>query len=127
LYKGLPSLILRQVPYTVGQFVSFEFTLVLVKVLVEPLVGGADGQAKSITGTGAMLISLSAGLLAGAMASVVSQPGDTILSKINQEESEEQSAFANIKNIVVKLGFSGLFLGLGTRLIQVGPLRPHSP
>mmetsp|Transcript_34484 Transcript_34484/g.135672 ORF Transcript_34484/g.135672 Transcript_34484/m.135672 type:complete len:111 (-) Transcript_34484:1695-2027(-) len=66
-----------------------------------------------------MLISLSAGLLAGAMASVVSQPGDTILSKINQEESEEQSAFANIKNIVVKLGFSGLFLGLGTRLIQV--------
>jgi len=119
LYKGLPSLLLRQVPYTVGQFVSFEFTLVLVKLLVEPLVGGADGKTESITGTGAMVISLSAGLLAGAMASVVSQPGDTILSKINQEESEEQSAFANIKNIVLKLGISGLFLGLGTRLVQV--------
>lgn len=36
LFKGLPSLLLRQVPYTVGQFVSFEFTLVVVKHIVEP-------------------------------------------------------------------------------------------
>lgn len=66
-----------------------------------------------------MIISLLAGLMAGSMASVISQPGDTILSKINQEEGEDHGAIAQILSVISKLGFSGLFLGVGTRLIQV--------
>eukprot|EP00188_Purpureofilum_apyrenoidigerum_P001248 Plantae.Rhodophyta-Purpureofilum_apyrenoidigerum.ctg16702.p1 GENE.Plantae.Rhodophyta-Purpureofilum_apyrenoidigerum.ctg16702~~Plantae.Rhodophyta-Purpureofilum_apyrenoidigerum.ctg16702.p1 ORF type:complete len:429 (+),score=45.63 Plantae.Rhodophyta-Purpureofilum_apyrenoidigerum.ctg16702:82-1368(+) len=116
LYKGLFSLLLRQVPYTVGQFVSFEFALVFVKFLVEPFF---RETADTISSSGAMIISTGAGVLAGAMASVISQPGDTILSKINQEESDDSSPVTQVTNMIRKLGFSGLFLGLGTRLVQV--------
>ncbi|KAA8493582.1 Mitochondrial substrate carrier family protein N [Porphyridium purpureum] len=117
LYKGLPSILLKQVPYTVGQFVAFEFAVKLVKLIAELVLGGLE----SISGTGAALISLAAGILAGMIAGVLSHPGDTILSKINQETSSSESStgLEHIVSICRKLGLSGLFLGLGTRLIQV--------
>eukprot|EP00184_Porphyridium_aerugineum_P008849 CAMPEP_0184691536 /NCGR_PEP_ID=MMETSP0313-20130426/366_1 /TAXON_ID=2792 /ORGANISM="Porphyridium aerugineum, Strain SAG 1380-2" /LENGTH=634 /DNA_ID=CAMNT_0027149277 /DNA_START=392 /DNA_END=2296 /DNA_ORIENTATION=+ len=114
LYKGLPSILLKQVPYTVGQFVAFEFSVKFVKVVADLMLGGLD----HISSTGAALISLSAGILAGVFAGIISQPGDTILSKINQEQSEG-SALSQIVKVARNLGFQGLFLGLGTRLLQV--------
>jgi len=114
LFKGLPSMLLKQVPYTVGQFVAFEFALVLVKFVAEL----AMGSMNEISASGAAAISLCSGLIAGVVAGVISQPGDTILSKINQGDSDASP----VHQIVVTakaLGFAGLFLGLGARLVQV--------
>ena len=111
-YKGLPAMLLKQVPYTVGQFVSFELAVTVVKGIVRVFLG--------ITGESAFAsISSIAGLLAGIIAAIISHPGDTILSKINQEESEG-SAVSQIIRVARTTGFVGLFLGLGPRIIQVG-------
>jgi len=114
LYKGMPSVLLKQVPYTVGQFVSFEFFLILVKRMAELASPGQD----KISSTTAAAISMTAGLMAGIVAGVISQPGDTILSKLNQQESEGP-VLHQMLVIARALGPKGLFLGLSTRLIQV--------
>lgn len=114
LFKGLPSILLKQVPYTVGQFMSFEVAVTLVRVLVATFSGLDDAPSP----TTAAAISTVAGLLAGVMAGIISQPGDTILSKINQGESEG-SALAQIARVARALGVRGLFLGLAARLVQV--------
>lgn len=108
LYKGLPAMLLKQVPYTVGQFVSFELSLKFVKYAVKVTF--------NIEKAGA--VSLVAGLLAGVAAGVISHPGDTILSKINQEQSEG-SASAQIARVAKVEGIRGLFVGLLPRLVQV--------
>mmetsp|Transcript_9489 Transcript_9489/g.17115 ORF Transcript_9489/g.17115 Transcript_9489/m.17115 type:complete len:386 (-) Transcript_9489:2427-3584(-) len=116
LFKGLGPILLKQVPYTVGQFVAFEFSVMFVKLVAENLLGGLE----SISSSGAAFISLVAGVMAGMFACVISQPGDTILSKINQEDtSTDGSTTAQILRVTRTLGFSGLFLGLGMRLVQV--------
>jgi len=79
LFKGLPSILLKQVPYTVGQFVAFEYAVLFVKALVATIIGGLD----FISPSGAAAISLFSGLIAGVFAGIISQPGDTILSKVN--------------------------------------------
>lgn len=108
LYKGLPAMLLKQVPYTVGQFVSFELSLKFVKYVVKVMF--------NIEKAGA--VSLVAGLLAGVAAGVISHPGDTILSKINQEQSEG-SAAAQIMRVAKVEGIGGLLVGLLPRLLQV--------
>lgn len=110
-YKGLPAMLLKQVPYTVGQFVSFELVVNLVKRVVM--------FALHVEGPSAMgPIATVSGLLAGIAAAVISHPGDTILSKINQEDSDAP-AFVQIARVARTAGFLGLFLGLGARVLQV--------
>ena len=111
-YKGLPAMLLKQVPYTVGQFVSFEFAVLIVKRIVRALLGDQDA------GSAVASISSFAGLLAGIAAAIISHPGDTILSKVNQEESDG-SAWQQISRVAKAAGFIGLFVGLGPRIIQV--------
>ncbi|CDF32715.1 unnamed protein product [Chondrus crispus] len=110
-YKGLPAMLMKQVPYTVGQFVSFELAVTLVKGFVRTVlrIEGEEAFAS---------ISSIAGLLAGITAAIISHPGDTILSKINQEEGEG-SAWSQIVRVARTAGFAGLFLGLGARVVQV--------
>lgn len=110
-YKGLPAMLLKQVPYTVGQFVAFEMAINMVKVIIQAVTGAEGGSAFAS-------VASIAGLLAGIAAAIISHPGDTILSKINQEESEG-SAWAQIVRVARTLGFAGLFLGLGPRILQV--------
>lgn len=104
-------MLMKQVPYTVGQFVSFELAVTLVKGIVRTLFAIEGEQAFAS-------ISSIAGLLAGITAAIISHPGDTILSKINQEESEG-SAWAQIVRVAKNAGISGLFIGLGARVLQV--------
>lgn len=111
-YKGLPAMLLKQVPYTVGQFVSFEVAVTVVKRVVEAYAGVQEGSSAVAS------ISSVAGLLAGITAAIISHPGDTILSKINQEPSEG-GAMAQILRVARAAGFVGLFLGLGPRILQV--------
>lgn len=112
LFKGLIAMLLKQVPYTVGQFVSFEFSVKVVRTIVHATVGIQDA------GSAVAFISSAAGLLAGIAAAIVSHPGDTILSKINQDESDA-APITQIIRVVRTTGFLGIFVGLGPRLIQV--------
>lgn len=113
LYKGLPAMLLKQVPYTVGQFVSFEFAVIFVKAALYS-VNPTDTNTSTFAS-----VSSFAGVFAGISAAVMSHPGDTILSKVNQEESDG-SPMAQIVRVARATGVPGLFIGLGPRLIQVG-------
>lgn len=57
-----------------------------------------------------LAVSFSGGIFAGICAAVVSQPADTVLSKINQEKVEGSVMKASLR-IMKNLGPSGLFLG----------------
>ncbi|KYR01856.1 mitochondrial substrate carrier family protein [Tieghemostelium lacteum] len=117
LYKGLPPILLKQVPYTMAKFAVFEFTAEKVYATL-----AAQGQTKDkLTDGQKLTVSLGSGVVSGVVAALVSQPADTVLSKINQEKTDAGVGKA-IVNIMKRLGVSGLFLGVGTRCFMVGTL-----
>jgi len=68
-------------------------------------------------------VNLGSGLGAGLVAAVISQPADTLLSKVNKQKGKEgQSITSRLVGLGKDLGFKGLFTGLGARLVMVGSL-----
>lgn len=115
LYKGLPAMLLKQVPYTVGQFAAYEFVAPMVRAVVFAAV-----QANTASASPSLVafVSTVAGLLAGVIAAIISHPGDTILSKVNQDEGEG-GPLLQIQRVVRAAGLDGLFAGLNVRILQV--------
>ena len=63
-------------------------------------------------------VNLGAGIIAGTAAAIISQPADTLLSKINKAPGGEgQSVTSRLVQMAGQLGAKGLFLGLGARYI----------
>jgi len=117
LYKGLPPILLKQVPYTMAKFGVFEYVSDTVYVTLN-----SRGIKRSSLGDNTQLaISFGSGIVAGLAAAVISQPADTVLSKINQEKTDGGVGRA-IWSIMKRLGFRGLFLGVGARCLMVGSL-----
>ncbi|KAF9103832.1 mitochondrial phosphate carrier protein [Mortierella sp. AM989] len=112
-YSGFGPIIFKQIPYTMAKFVVFEHA-------TETILGrlGDPGKLSSSTMTG---VNLAAGLCAGVAAALVSQPADTLLSKINKA-SGTGSISSRLVGLARELGLRGLFLGTSTRLIQVATL-----
>jgi solute carrier family 25 phosphate transporter 3 len=115
LYKGLTPLWARQIPYTVMKFVAFERTVEAFYryVFTKPKNEYTKSQQLSVT--------FASGYIAGVLCALVSQPADTMVSKLNNMKSEG-SNMDNMKKIYAQLGFSGLWRGLGARVIMVGTL-----
>jgi hypothetical protein len=68
-------------------------------------------------------VNLGSGLLAGFAAAIVSQPADTMLSKINKTKGMPgESTVSRLVKIAGELGLRGSFAGLPTRLFMVGGL-----
>jgi len=68
-------------------------------------------------------VNLGSGLLAGFAAAIVSQPADTMLSKINKTKGlPGESTASRLIKIAGELGLRGSFAGLPTRLFMVGGL-----
>ena len=68
-------------------------------------------------------VNLGSGLIAGMAAAVVSQPADTMLSKINKTKGlPGESTTSRLIKIAKELGLRGSFSGLGARLVMVGTL-----
>lgn len=66
-------------------------------------------------------VNLGCGLIAGMAAAFVSQPADTVLSKINKEKGMPGEGTARrIFNIITQLGLRGSYTGIGPRLVMVG-------
>ncbi|KAF2745977.1 mitochondrial phosphate carrier protein [Sporormia fimetaria CBS 119925] len=113
-YSGFGPILLKQVPYTITKFVAFE-------KISEAIYGQLD---KSSMSNGAQtVVNLGSGLLAGFAAAIVSQPADTMLSKINKtKDLPGESTVSRLMKIASELGIRGSFAGLPTRLFMVGGL-----
>ncbi|KAF9092141.1 mitochondrial phosphate carrier protein [Mortierella sp. AM989] len=112
-YSGFGPILLKQIPYTMAKFVVFERAS-------ETILAAAGPKEKLSAGT-LTSISLTSGLIAGIVAAIVSQPADTLLSKINKT-SGAGSIMSRLAGLARELGVKGLFLGLGPRIVMVGTL-----
>ncbi|KAI8971631.1 mitochondrial carrier domain-containing protein [Mycotypha africana] len=115
-YSGFGPILFKQVPYTMAKFVVYERTTELIlKSLKTP--------KEDITPSTMTVVNLSSGIVAGTVAAIVSQPADTLLSKINKQKGAEgESLTSRLLSMSRQLGVKGLFLGLGPRIVMVATL-----
>jgi solute carrier family 25 phosphate transporter 3 len=68
-------------------------------------------------------VNLGSGLIAGFAAAIVSQPADTMLSKINKTKGlPGEGTTSRLIKIAKELGLKGSYTGIGARLFMVGTL-----
>jgi solute carrier family 25 phosphate transporter 3 len=68
-------------------------------------------------------INLGSGLIGGFAAALVSQPADTMLSKINKTKGlPGEGTTSRLIKIAKELGLKGSYTGIGARLVMVGTL-----
>lgn len=103
-----------RIPYTMAKFVVYEKVSELVYRSID----------KSTLSSGAQTgVNLGSGLIAGFTAALVSQPADTMLSKINKTKGAPgEGTTSRLIKIGRELGFRGSFAGIGARLVMVGTL-----
>jgi len=111
LFKSLPSLWSRQIPYTMMKFWSFEF-------FVAQIYSALGKPKTSYNKVQQLGVSFAAGYAAGVFCAAVSHPADTMVSKLNGPGGAEKS----VSSIYREIGFGGLWSGLGTRIIMIGTL-----
>lgn len=69
------------------------------------------------------VVNLGSGLIAGFAAALVSQPADTMLSRINKTKGlPGEGTTTRLVKIAKELGLRGSYTGIGTRLFMVGTL-----
>ncbi|GAA5974233.1 hypothetical protein JCM11641_003344 [Rhodosporidiobolus odoratus] len=114
LFKSLPSLWGRQIPYTMMKFWSFEATV----AQIYKSIGKPKADYNKLEQLG---VSATAGYIAGVFCAVVSHPADTMVSKLNAPLKPGQ-AKPSVGSIYGEIGFNGLWAGLGTRIFMIGTL-----
>ncbi|RYO97441.1 hypothetical protein DL764_007319 [Monosporascus ibericus] len=113
-YAGFGPILFKQVPYTMSKFVVYEKVAEAI-YRKYPKNTLSDGMQTAVN--------LGSGLIAGMAAAVVSQPADTMLSKINKTKGlPGESTTSRLIKIAKDLGVKGSFAGLGARLVMVGTL-----
>jgi solute carrier family 25 phosphate transporter 3 len=115
-YSGFGPILLKQVPYTMAKFVVFERT-------TELILKSMNTPKDQIAPSTMTAVNLSSGIVAGTVAAIVSQPADTLLSKINKQKGAAgESLTSRLIGMAGQLGVKGLFLGLGPRIVMVATL-----
>ncbi|KAL2160307.1 hypothetical protein VTH06DRAFT_1480 [Thermothelomyces fergusii] len=113
-YAGFGPILFKQIPYTMAKFVVYEKVAEAV-FRVFP--------KKDMSNSMQTVANLGSGLIAGFAAAIVSQPADTMLSKINKTKGAPgESTTSRLIKIGKELGFRGSFAGIGARLFMVGTL-----
>jgi len=121
LFKGLPAILVKQIPYTVVSLTIFETASgALYRAL--PGIGIDDISSMRFP------VTLTAACLGAILSCVASQPGDTLLSRVNQSArpkasvGEEKVSAVNPISIMLstakELGPVGLFRGIKARLLH---------
>ena len=133
LFRGLPMIMLRQVPYTCAKLAGYEIISDTLKRIVANIQHGSSANPSGSAGSSpiaakdSIFIQLSSGILAGVLAATISQPADVLVSKVCGGAdsllgctviSGPISLFAAIKDI----GFRNCYAGLQPRAIMVGSL-----
>ncbi|KAJ2849834.1 Cu/Pi carrier [Coemansia brasiliensis] len=116
-YKGLTPLWMRQIPYTMVKFATFERT---VEAIYKHILGKPKSEYSKFEQLG---VTAAAGYFAGIFCAVVSHPADTLVSKLNNvAKAEGESTGAVAMRILKDLGFAGVWAGLGPRIFMIGTL-----
>jgi len=119
LYKGFPPIVAKQVPYTVVQFVSFQYSLdFFYKWAIPRYWGKTKDQLSQGTQLG---VSTLGGVVAGVTSAIASHPPDTVLSRINMAR-KAGAAPPSFASVIKETGFSGLWRGIGIRCVMVGSI-----
>lgn len=114
-YNGFTPILFKQIPYNIAKFLVFERASELYYKIVGPKEKLSDAAVTGVT--------LLSGLTAGFAAAIVSQPADTLLSKVNKvPKAPGQSTVGLLAQLLKELGFIGSFAGLPARLVMVGTL-----
>ncbi|KAK6819995.1 hypothetical protein RU639_007107 [Aspergillus parasiticus] len=114
-YSGFGPILFKQVPYTMSKFVVYEKVAEFAYANFFDKEKTSDGMQTAIN--------LGSGLIAGFAAAIVSQPADTMLSKINKTKGlPGEGTTSRLIKIAKELGLRGSFSGIGARLVMVGAL-----
>jgi len=115
-YSGFGPILFKQIPYTMTKFVVYE----IAAENIYKAIGKPKDQLSNGTITA---VNLGSGIISGACAAIISQPADTLLSKINKQKGAEGEGIASrLVSLSKQLGVRGLFLGLGARIVMVATL-----
>ena len=113
-YAGFGPILFKQIPYTMAKFVVYE-KVAEAAFRQFPKETLSDGMQTTVN--------LGSGLIAGFAAAFVSQPADTMLSKINKTKGlPGEGTTSRLIKIAKELGIRGSYSGLGARLFMVGTL-----
>ncbi|KAJ2158763.1 Cu/Pi carrier [Coemansia sp. RSA 552] len=116
-YKGITPLWLRQIPYTMVKFATFEKT---VEAIYKHLLSKPKSEYSKTEQLG---VTAAAGYFAGIFCAIVSHPADTLVSKLNNvAKTEGEGTGALAMRILKDLGFSGVWAGLTPRIFMIGTL-----
>ncbi|RKP17796.1 mitochondrial carrier [Rozella allomycis CSF55] len=117
-YSGFGPIVLKQVPYTMTKFAVYE-------VVSEKIYQSLSTPKENLSNSMVTSVNLGSGLIAGTCAAIVSQPADTLLSKINKTKgSSAEGIMTRLIKIAKDLGPRGLFLGLGPRIVMSEYIAP---
>lgn len=106
IYGGVIPILCKQIPYTIAQFLVFEqAATVLYTELGKRDFDTSQGNVKTA-------ITLGAALVAGTTASLISQPGDTLLSVMTKNQ-------IGLMPALKQLGPVGLYRGASARMVHV--------
>ncbi|EFQ35128.1 hypothetical protein CGRA01v4_01754 [Colletotrichum graminicola] len=113
-YAGFGPILFKQIPYTMSKFVVYEKVSEAI----------FRSYPKNTLSDGAQTaVNLGSGLIAGFAAAIVSQPADTMLSKINKTKGlPGEGTTSRLVKIAKELGIRGSYTGIGARLFMVGTL-----
>lgn len=114
-YNGFTPILFKQIPYNIAKFLTYERASEAIYNFVP--------SKKDLSNTATTSINLLAGVIAGCTAAIISQPADTLLSKVNKtKKAPGQSTLGLLGQLAKELGIKGSFAGLPTRLVMVGTL-----
>lgn len=115
-YSGFGPILFKQIPYTMAKFVVYE-------IASENIYKAVNKPKDQLSNATITAINLGSGVIAGTAAAIVSQPADTLLSKVNKQKGAEgESISSRLVKMAKQLGVRGLFLGLGARIVMVATL-----
>eukprot|EP00536_Pseudo-nitzschia_multiseries_P012789 jgi/Psemu1/309418/fgenesh1_kg.508_\ len=113
LFYGLPAMLSKQCPYTLGKQVTYDE---ICRALYSVLRNVNNSSTK-------VEVSLVGACCASVIACVLSQPGDVILTETYKDkETSESQGFPQVVSKIYneRSGVNGFYSGLVARLIQVG-------
>jgi len=109
-YKGLVPLWMRQIPYTMMKFACFERTVEAIYKFVVPKPRSECTKGEQL------LVTFTAGYIAGVFCAIVSHPADSVVSVLNKEKGSTAG------QVLKRLGPKGVWKGLGARIVMIGTL-----
>jgi solute carrier family 25 phosphate transporter 3 len=117
LFRGLPSMLSKQVPYTYGKQVTYDEFASLLYSMCEKSFGWNQSAIK-------FEVSVVAAFLASLAACILSHPGDVILTSTYKKstssgDSSRGELVAIAQRLYAERGFGAFFAGLSARFVHV--------